>query len=106
MGSDKAEKDRQALDGHCAWPLGGKGAIAGAKVMWKIASIDNGAPGYTLETEGANSRLMAAAPELLAALERIAAHDPETCDGLTPRDCVDTMREIARAAVAKSREPK
>lgn len=37
------------------------------------------------------------------ALEQIAAHDPETCNGLTPRDCVDAMREIARTALAKAK---
>lgn len=43
----------------------------------------------------------ASLPALLAALEQIAAHDPETCDGITARDCLDAVREIARAALAK-----
>ena len=33
-----------------------------------VASIENGAPGDTLDTESANARLIAAAPELLAEL--------------------------------------
>jgi hypothetical protein len=41
--------------------------------------------------------------ELLAALENIANHDPETCNGLTPRDCLDAVREIARAAILKAK---
>lgn len=43
-----------------------------------------------------------AAPIVLAALEDIAAHDPETCGGITPQDCLDAVREIARAAIAKA----
>ncbi|MGC1273212.1 MAG: hypothetical protein WBC44_05855 [Planctomycetaceae bacterium] len=35
--------------------------------QWLVATIENGAPGDTLETEGANARLFAAAPDLLAA---------------------------------------
>lgn len=66
--------------------LGGKGAIAGALVLWNIAMIDNGAPGDTLDTEEANARLIAAAPDLLAACKAAHAllrklggtnHDPE-----------------------------
>lgn len=33
---------------------------------WLVATIENGAPGDTLETEGANARLFAAAPDLFA----------------------------------------
>lgn len=47
--------------------LGGSGSAAGATALWFVAQIDNGAPGDTLETEGANARLIAAAPDLLAA---------------------------------------
>ena len=39
---------------------------------------------------------------LLAALRRIAEHDPDTCDGITPRDCLDAIREITRAAIARA----
>ena len=38
------------------------------------------------------------------ALRAIANHDPETCYGITPRDCVETMREMARTAIAKLTE--
>ncbi len=47
--------------------LGGNGAIGGASVLYYVATIDNGAPGDTLETEEANARLIAAAPEMLQA---------------------------------------
>ena len=47
----------------------------------------------------ANARLIAAAPDLLAALEEIASHDPDHClDG----GCDEVFREIARAAIAKA----
>lgn len=39
--------------------------FAGPK-PWHIATIQNGAPGDTLDTEEANARLIAAAPDLLA----------------------------------------
>ncbi len=35
-----------------------------------LATIENGAPGDTLETEGHNARLIAAAPALLEALKK------------------------------------
>jgi hypothetical protein len=40
--------------------------------------------------------------ELVAALQHIADHDSATCDGITAADCVDTMKEIASAALAKA----
>lgn len=40
--------------------------VDGPKPFW-VATIENGAPGDTLETEAANARLIAAAPELLKA---------------------------------------
>lgn len=64
--------------------------------MWIVATIENGAPGDTLETEGANARLFAAAPDLLAA-----------CKGLltfaVPFDPEATKRVYAaRRAIAKA----
>jgi hypothetical protein len=47
-----------------------------------IAEIQNGAPGDCLETEVANARLIAAAPDLLAALQNFvecAVTDSECC---------------------------
>lgn len=37
--------------------------------QWHIATVENGAPGDTLETEAATAHLIAAAPDLLAAVE-------------------------------------
>lgn len=51
----------------------------------------------------ANARLFAAAPDLLAALQAIADHDFNNCDGITPADCMENMRETARAAIAKAK---
>jgi hypothetical protein len=38
------------------------------EVWWDLAVVENGAPGDTLETEGANARLIAAAPAMLKLL--------------------------------------
>lgn len=53
--------------------LGGKGAIGRMETYWKIVTVDNGAPGDTLDTEAANARLIAAAPDLLAACKQMIA---------------------------------
>ncbi|MEP3477988.1 MAG: hypothetical protein ABJZ55_01960 [Fuerstiella sp.] len=37
-----------------------------------VAAIENGAPGDTIETEGANARLIAALPEMLELLREVA----------------------------------
>lgn len=37
---------------------------------WHVATIENGAPGDTLETEKANAKLMSAAKDLLAACNK------------------------------------
>jgi len=49
--------------------LGGKirRGLTGAECLWHLATVANGAPGDTLETEAANARLFAASKELLAA---------------------------------------
>ncbi|MGC1272969.1 MAG: hypothetical protein WBC44_04630 [Planctomycetaceae bacterium] len=39
--------------------------------LWIVATIENGAPGDTLKTEGANARLFAAAPDLLEACKAL-----------------------------------
>lgn len=54
--------------------LGGKGSTAGASVLWDLASIANGAPGDTLATEEANADLIAAAPEMFAAMQAVAKY--------------------------------
>lgn len=43
--------------------------VSGGKVAYVIATIENGAPGDTLETEGHTAHLVAAAPDLYAALK-------------------------------------
>lgn len=43
--------------------------LADAPLAFHIATIENGQPGDTMDTEGATAAVMAAAPEMLAALE-------------------------------------
>jgi hypothetical protein len=49
--------------------FGGKGSMSGMTAHWFLATIQNGRPGDTLETEEANARVMAAAPDLLEACQ-------------------------------------
>lgn len=44
--------------------------VAAGEKHFHIATIENGQPGDTLETEGHTARLIAAAPEMLEALQR------------------------------------
>lgn len=62
----------------------------------------------TLKATKANAYLIAAAPDMLAALERIAEHtnpdSPEENYRADDREgCLDTVFEIARAAIAKAK---
>ena len=59
-----------------------------------VAVVHNGAPGDTLDTERANARLIAAAPNLLAALQVVVA--------ATPEGRLDLALEAARAAIARA----
>ena len=71
-----------------------------SKVFWKAMCRDGNLP----ETE-ANARLIAAAPELLAALERILiAHDTDNC-GVVNGEAIlsHSFASQARAAIAKAR---
>lgn len=97
------------------WKVGVRGTLAGhplagKEVTWLIASIDNGAPGDTLDTEAANARLIAAAPTLLAAVEEALdtltvaieaiALDPETAAHAVKHHRV---LELLRKAIAKAK---
>lgn len=90
--------------------LGGKGPTAGAPVLFFVAMIDNGAPGDTLETEEANARLVAAAPDLLEALKEWVTFADRIMGDLEDGDplkqaILDThgaRTERSRAALAKA----
>jgi hypothetical protein len=51
--------------------LGGKGSSGNLSCVWYLATIANGAPGDTLETEANNARLMAASKRLLSCLKSL-----------------------------------
>lgn len=72
-----------------------------------IAMIHNGAPGDTLETEEANARLFAAAPDLLAALKELTAALDEATDQLDIEamlagNRMSDARDAACAAILKA----
>lgn len=79
------------------------GSCYGAHIA-RVKYTDGGVP--TREQAEANARLIASAPDLLAALEEIAkgegafSLDPLTHAGNT----IDNMKEIARAAIEKAKE--
>jgi hypothetical protein len=92
---------------------GNQGAISGAKVMWNLASIDNGAPGDTLETEGENARLFAASKKLLEALRMALSQMDDARTNLIElagedseeSKAFDEPIRVARAAISKAVGP-
>lgn len=71
-----------------------------------IAVIENGAPGDTLETEGCNAHLIAAAPELLAAaLIATAEMECYCCDvGVAVQEHCGKCHLVAAIAKAEGRK--
>lgn len=69
-----------------------------------IATIENGLPGEIMATEEANARLIAAAPEMYAALEMFldAQSDYETNAPDIAARKHEAALELARAALAKA----
>lgn len=65
-----------------------------------VATIENGAPGDICDTEFANARLIAAAPELLEALRPFAECNEDE-DGIEISVGRDDFRR-ARAAIARA----
>jgi hypothetical protein len=49
---------------------------------------------HVADLEAENARLR-------EGLKIIAGHDPATCNGIMPADCVETMREVARALLSQ-----
>ena len=48
-----------------------------------------------------HAALMLERDRLRAALEEIRDHNPATCPGITPSDCLETVQEVAREALEK-----
>lgn len=78
----------------------------GGGPRYHLATIANGQPGDCLETEGATARLMAAAPELLEALQfLLAASECADETGYVEDHGFVNLEELqarARAAIAKA----
>lgn len=81
--------------------FGGGGAISSATALWTLATIGNGAPGDTLETEGSNAQLMAAAKDLYAACE--AFMELFMNSDMRPEDESHEVAAKIRAALAKAK---
>lgn len=67
---------------------------------WLIATVENGAPGDCLATESANAHLIAAAPDLLAALKELAAY--LQIEEIWTIEAEVAMVDRAEAALAKA----
>jgi hypothetical protein len=67
--------------------------------QWRILAKAGGT-GLTIEANMANAKLIAAAPDMIAALERIA--DMRDTEGNAIEMHRDELRGIARAAIAKA----
>jgi len=77
--------------------------LAAKEMAWHIATIENGQPGDCCDTEGATARLIAAAPEMLAALKGWLSHlDSAEDDPNNTFAHEDQLMESMRAAVAKA----
>ena len=73
--------------------------VADGETQYHIAVIENGQPGDCLETEGATARLIAAAPELLDAVQNFIA-DHFVSEGCKPCSC--NVCRMGNAASAKA----
>ena len=68
------------------------GVYVDGAMHYHIATIENGAPGDTLDTESSNARLIAAAPELLEALrDCVTSHE---CAGIRMKDPDKLIRRL------------
>ncbi|MDP1570370.1 MAG: hypothetical protein Q8L86_10225 [Vicinamibacterales bacterium] len=67
---------------------------------WLIATVENGQPGDTLDTERETAHAIAALPVLLPALEQMVADHP--C-GYAKGFCTGCATCVAEAAIAKAK---
>ena len=98
------------------WEVDGFAIVGGGQTICLMGEIDGFERGYApCKNDGPNSKLITAAPDLLAALGRLDAYWLETFPGGPDGDvsyaggigqladeCVDLWRDI-RAAIAKAR---
>lgn len=107
-GEEETERAGEVMVGHTPgpWRVGDAGGtVFGPKGTGSFPEV----VATVMTTHGrkkANARLIAAAPDLLEALEKITQHafddDTSVQDILTD---FESMRDIARAAIAKATEP-
>lgn len=98
-------KSGQATPGP--WYASGNGVhIRKGTVGLCVATAhDPNDPSHSTEVCHANARLIAAAPQLLAAIEELIGHYAQEI-GLRPEECVSGPFANARAALAAARETK
>ena len=79
------------------------GVYVDGPMQYHIATIENGAPGDTLDTEAANARLIAAAPELLEAV-RSAMNRLRNQSGIgsVTAECNEITYQQCASALAKA----
>lgn len=73
---------------------------------YTVALLRDGFPVSSPDVVRANARLIAAAPELLEALERIANHEYRSdrrARGMVDVDEIESLKRTARAAIAKAK---
>jgi hypothetical protein len=75
--------------------------VRGGNQLVPIAAVPTGVEGYGREEGRANARVIAAAPDLLAACE-YQEHIQSTAFKGDPAEAIAKVREMRRAAIAKA----
>jgi hypothetical protein len=93
-----AKADSQAIDADDVDPNRWAVLVKDGDVSFFVASIENGRPGDTMDTEEANARVMAASKDLFLTLRPLVAWVNENVDEWD----VSPMVQKAQAALAKA----
>lgn len=80
----------------------GYGVLKESNGKWSIHDVSDK---YKRELDR-EARMIGEHISMLHALKAIVAHDPATCNGITPSDCLEAVQEIARAAIKEVEDVK